>query len=136
MASVIWLPTARRTTPPPVAKTPAPRESPLAIEGDGLAAHFRAWLGRSGQRYIVSVHEMESDDPACDYDGALLLAVRRNVRGEPTLLDGRDSGESGAGGGNARWLTAMRGHGATELHVHLLARDRASRQRMLRDLVA
>lgn len=138
MASVIWLPAVTRNIPPPVTRTPVdtPREGCLALEGEGLAEHFRAWFGRSGRRYIVSVHEMEGADQACEYDGALLLAVRRDRQGEPTLLDGRDSGEAGAGGGNERWVAAMRRHGATELHVHLLARDYASRQSMLRDLVA
>lgn len=138
MASVISFPAVRSNSPPPVARSlgHSPREMCLALEGEGLAEHFRAWSGRSGRRYIVSVHVMDGTDPACDYDGALLLAVRRNGTGEPTLLDGRDSGHAGADGNNERWINAMQRHGATELHVHLLARDHAARQQTLHDLVA
>ena len=43
---------------------------------------------------------------------------------------------AGAAGRNAGWIAAMRQRGATELHVHLLARDPAARQRALFDLTA
>lgn len=124
----------------------APREGALTFgfdgpagdgrEGERLGDHFRAWFGRSGQRYIVSVHALDGADPACEYDGALLLAVRRDACGRTMLLEGRDSGEAGAAGRNEGWITAMRQRGATELHVHLLARDSAARQRTLLDLTA
>ncbi len=123
----------------------AAREDALALDlgpggadaaGDGLGDHFRAWLGRSGRRYIVSVHALDGADPACEYDGALLFAVKRDAGGRSVLLEGRDSGEAGAAGGNGRWVAAMRQRGATELHVHLLARDAAARQRTLLDLTA
>ncbi|MGV2979256.1 hypothetical protein ACERNI_03490 [Camelimonas sp. ID_303_24] len=124
----------------------APREGVLAFgfdgqgsdgqQGERLGDHFRAWFGRSGQRYIVSVHALDGADPACEYDGALLFAVRRDAGGSSVLLDGRDSGAAGAAGRNAGWIAAMRQRGATELHVHLLARDPAARQRALFDLTA
>lgn len=131
--------------------TSAPREGALAFgfdgpgsegpgsegqEGERLGDHFRAWFGRSGQRYIVSVHALDGADPACEYDGALLFAVRRDADGNSVLVDGRDSGAAGAAGRNAGWIAAMRQRGATELHVHLLARDPAARQRALFDLTA
>lgn len=135
---MISFPAVRSPGPPPVSggRQRGPRESGLGLEVEGLGDHFRAWFGRSGRRYIVSVHAMDGADPACEYDGALLLAVRRDGQGEPMLLDGRDSGEAGADGRNDRWVAAMRLRGATELHVHLLARDPDSRQRMLSDLCA
>lgn len=110
--------------------------SGVGAEGDRLGDHFRAWFGRSGRRYIVSVHALDGADPACEYDGALLFAVRRDAGGRSMLLEGRDSGEAGAAGRNERWITAMRQRGATELHVHLLARDPVARQRTLLDLTA
>lgn len=111
-----------------------PRESDLALEAEGLGNHYRAWFGRSGRRYIVTVHALDGGDPACGYDGALFLAVRRDVGGRAVLLEGRDSGDADAGDCSERWILAMRQRGATELHVHLLARDALARQRVLRDL--
>ncbi|MFC0284712.1 hypothetical protein ACFFJB_14060 [Camelimonas abortus] len=108
----------------------------LALEGEGLAENFRAWRGRSGRRYVVTIHDIDSAAVACDYEGALLLAVRRDHRGEPALIGGRDSGLPGADDENWRWLRAMRARGATEIHVHLLARSQAARQGALCDLVA
>lgn len=121
--------------PVPKAAQPAPHEGFLALEGEGLSEHFRAWFGRSGRRYIVTIHALDEADLALDYDSALLLAVRRNGAGAPTLIDGCDSGEATTAALH-RWINAMRGAGATELHVHLLAHDRQARQRMLSDLVA
>ncbi len=135
----------RRIADTAPAATSAAREEALALDlgpgdanaaGDGLGDHFRAWLGRSGRRYIVSVHALDGADPACEYDGALLFAVKRDAGGRSVLLEGRDSGQAGAAGGNGRWVAAMRQRGATELHVHLLARDPVARQRTLLDLIA
>lgn len=117
-----------------LARDASPRESDLALAAEGLGNHYRAWFGRSGRRYIVTVHAPDGADPACGYDDALLLAVRRDARGRAVILEGRDSGDSGAEGPNERWILAMRERGATELHVHLLARDALARQRVLRDL--
>lgn len=117
------------------AAQPAAHEGFLALDGEGLSEHFRAWFGRSGRRYIVTIHALDEADLALDYDSALLLAVRRNGAGAPTLIDGCDSGEATTAALH-RWINAMRCAGATELHVHLLAHDRQARQRMLSDLVA
>ena len=109
------------------------REMPLgAIADGGPGLALRAWRGRSGKRYVVSVYDLDEADS--DYSGALLLAVSRDADGRRRLMEARESSDLAFTGYNGRWLAAMRDRGANELHVHLLAANHEARRRMMMDL--
>ncbi|OJV05257.1 MAG: hypothetical protein BGO20_16775 [Bosea sp. 67-29] len=91
---------------------------------------FTAWRGRSGRRYVASV--FPSDDPhALSFTDAVLLAVSADRR----ILAARDSGPFGIEAALGRWQRSVTEAGATEIHVHLLAEDGASRRAALLDLM-
>jgi hypothetical protein len=125
---------------PLVAHDPLVTRDPLAARDEALALvrdadtplPLRAWRGRSGRRYVVSVYPLDEADDG--YAGALLLAVARDADGRRHLLAARESGSTAVNGYNGQWLTAAREHGANELHVHLLAASRAARRDTLADL--
>ncbi|GGC92427.1 hypothetical protein [Chelatococcus reniformis] len=111
----------------------AAREMPLAAMAEGShGLALRAWRGRSGKRYVVSVYPL--DDADSDYAGALLLAVSRDADGSRRLMEARESSDLAFTGYNGRWLAAMRNRGANELHVHLLAANHEARRRTMVDL--
>ncbi len=109
------------------------RDEALAIVRDAdTPLPLRAWRGRSGRRYVVSVYPLDEADDG--YAGALLLAVARDADGRRHLVAARESGSTAVNGYNGQWLTAAREHGANELHVHLLAASRTARRDTLDDL--
>lgn len=89
----------------------------------GLAMRFQAWRGRSGRRYVVSVHGRRS---LPDFGEAVLLAVAVDEAGGLRLLGVRTSEE-----GLQDWPALAQ---ADEVHVHLLARCAAARQHVAEDL--
>jgi hypothetical protein len=116
-----------RDTPPSPRRPaggPSPTSQPLrAARSCGLAMRFHAWTGRSGRRYVVSVHGRRS---LPDFSEAVLLAVAIDASGGLTLLDVRASED-----GVENWPALAR---ADEVHVHLLARRPQDRARAVADL--
>jgi hypothetical protein len=116
--------------------TSAAREAPLLALPDATVPPLalRAWRGRSGRRYVVSVYPLglDSDDAYC---GALLLAAQRDGEGRRRLVGVSESGALGVKGFNGAWIAAMRRQGANELHVHLLAATRRDRLATMADLL-
>ena len=120
----------------------------LCLAGDELAGRFHKWRARSGRAYVFSVFPARLralSGPACaepanplaglpEFESAVVFGVVRMAQGElrrlPAFeilwLDGRFRGDGG------RAAAALRA-GATEWHVHLLARDAAARRRVLDD---
>lgn len=91
----------------------------------GLAMRFHAWRGRSGRRYVVSVHGRRS---LPDFAEAVFLAVAVDESGGVHVLGVRTSEE-----GLLDWpLLAA----ADEVHVHLLARTAEARGLVAADLGA
>ncbi|MFO1150278.1 MAG: hypothetical protein U1E62_18020 [Alsobacter sp.] len=106
------------------AEWPSPASQPLrAARSCGLATRFHAWTGRSGRRYVVSVHGRRS---LPEFSDAVLLAVSVDEAGGLTLIGVRASDD-----GLEDWPDLAR---ADEVHVHLLARRPEERARVVTDL--
>lgn len=108
--------------------TPA-REAPLRSLAGSASRRFTAWRGRSGRRYVASVFAAQ-DDHALGFSDAVLLAISAERR----IIAARESGQLGIEAALERWRGTAVAAGATEIHVHLLAEDGASRRAALRDL--
>jgi hypothetical protein len=112
---------------------PVARDEALTVAREaGSSLPLRAWRGRSGRRYVVSVYPLDEADDG--YAGALLLAVARDPEGRRHLVAARESGAAAVSGYNGQWLSAARERGANELHIHLLAASHAERRSTLDDL--
>ncbi len=97
-----------------------PRFEILAAARDaGVVTPFRAWRGRSGRRYVVSVYRPEAV-PA--HDGAVLIAVRRDAGGVRRIV----------GVGIEGTVPAC---APDEIHVHLLAGTAIARAAVAADLM-
>jgi hypothetical protein len=99
---------------------PEPRFESLAAARDaGVVTPFRAWRGRSGRRYVVSVYRPEALQAQ---DGAVLIAVRREAGGRRRIVAvGIDGVQPSSG--------------ADEIHVHLLAGTDIARAAVAADLL-
>ena len=115
---------------PAAAPEPAAREMPLRSTASLGERRFTAWRGRSGLRYVASVFTAD-DTHALSFTDAVLLAVSAERR----IVAARESGPFGIEAALARWQRAAAEAGATEIHVHLLAEDGASRRTALLDLM-
>ncbi|MDJ1157430.1 hypothetical protein QNA08_04150 [Chelatococcus sp. SYSU_G07232] len=110
------------------------RDEPLAIpQPQCSSVVLHAWRGRSGRRYVVSVYPLAEATEAAHAD-AVLIAVRRDADGRRHILGLRESGALCSGGYDTSWFGLMRGLGAEELHVHLLATAAEERAAVLADL--
>ena len=97
-----------------------PRFEILAAARDaGVVTPFRAWRGRSGRRYVVSVYRPEA---VPTLDGAVLIAVRRDAGGFRRIVGIGIQGALPAGS-------------ADEIHVHLLAGTDLARAAVAADLM-
>lgn len=107
----------------------------MMIQGTAVAAaalhepegqvRFWYWHGASGRRYIHSIYPAGSCPPL---PGAVYVAVKRMAEMRMAVAIGRFP---------VIWdmrAAAAAGHGADELHVHLLARDEAEADVILADL--
>jgi len=111
--------------------TPAPHSSgrPLAALRATVLEHvFRSWRGRSGRRYIFSVHPVE-EEAAFDCARAVVAAVRPT----PTASEIAFVFQPGAGD-FASWARRARMCGANAFHVHLLADSQEARSAVAEDL--
>lgn len=105
-------------------RTPQPTPLPLMVARHcGLATRFQAWRGRSGRRYVVSVHALPG---LPEFSEAVLLAVALDGNGGLSLLGVRTSEQ-----GLSEWPALAE---ADEVHVHLLARSAAERDEAAADL--
>lgn len=95
----------------------------------GASSRFRAWLGRSGRRYVVSAFSVESDE-SLGFADAVLIAVNADRK----VIAARESGPWGVEAALCRWREDMVREGAVELHVHLIAPNAPARRRVMMDL--
>lgn len=91
---------------------------------------FHLWRGRSGRRYLASVHPAADPPDAAQNSVVLFVAVENGVRSIAGALSFGALDASAAG----RLRRAMLAAAPHELHVHLLARTEAERAAMVRDL--
>jgi hypothetical protein len=99
----------------------------------GGALNLSAWRGRSGRRYVVGVHPMSETD-ILDVTDAIILAVRRDEEGIAQLIDIATAGPKPRDRLRKSWMSTVRARGATEMHVHRLAEDDATRRAVVADL--
>ena len=107
----------------------APMSTHLNAYAD-LADRFWYWRGASGRQYIHSVYTPRTCPPL---PSGVFIAVRRlnDVRHAVAVGLFRDIFDSGS-----MQLAAPDTRAADELHVHLLARNPADAEAVLRDLAA
>ena len=95
--------------------------------------NLSSWRGRSGRRYVVGVHPLSETD-LLDVTDAIVIAVRRDEQGVASLIDIAAAGPRPRDRLRKSWMSTVRGRGATEMHVHRLAEDDASRRAIIEDL--
>ena len=102
-----------------------------ALAGMPISSRFCSWIGRSGKRYVFSVYPA-SACPA--FRDAVLLAVVRDMTGEPRAVLARDTGAFPQPV-VARAQRELKAFGpGLELHLHLLAASPAERAAAVADL--
>jgi hypothetical protein len=97
------------------------------------ALNLSSWRGRSGRRYVVGVHPLSETD-LLDVTDAIVIAVRRDEGGVARLIDIAAAGPKPRDRLRKSWMSTVRSRGATEMHVHRLAEDEASRRAIIEDL--
>jgi hypothetical protein len=91
---------------------------------------FHLWQGRSRGRYLAAVYEIgEIELP----DDSVVLLVAAGCSGRREIVAALAFGAVDRAA-EQRLRTAVQAAGATEVHVHLLARTAAARAAVLRDL--
>lgn len=99
-----------------------------ALRATSLERLFHAWRGRSGRRYICSVHPI-AEAPMFDCGRAVVAAVREAPAGtEIACVFKAGDGEF------ASWALRAQRFGASALHVHLLAETPEARADVAADL--
>ncbi len=96
-----------------------------------FAGAFHYWCGSSGARYL---HTVFDPDALPELDGAVYLAVRRDLDGRRTAID---AGIIDNRPGIARYGQALahaRHSGANEIHLHLMADTARQRRDVLDDI--
>jgi hypothetical protein len=97
------------------------------------ALNLSAWRGRSGRRYVVGVHPLSETD-LLDVTDAIVIAVRRDDQGVASFVDIAASVPRPRDRLRKSWMSTVRARGATEMHVHRLAEDDATRRAIIEDL--
>ena len=120
--------------PPPSEVAKASRgvnNSPVSLQADGVASHFRIWRGFSQARYVFSVYSTADCPP---YDNAVAILAHVESDGRRRALRGVDTGcfpEIAL----ADLMRSLPGDSAGyEIHVHVCARTHAARRNVLWDL--
>lgn len=112
----------------------AVREEPLRTAGrfHGIPPiPISAWRGRSGRRFVVVVHDLDTPDLVTE-QAAIVLVVARDI-GECARLIAVRACEAGDPG-YLGWLAACARLGVREVHAHRLARSAAERAAIAADL--
>lgn len=99
----------------------------------GGALNLSSWRGRSGRRYVVGVHALSESD-ILDVTDAIVIAVQRDEQGVARLVDIATAGPKPRDRLRKSWMSTVRARGATEMHVHRLAEDDATRRAIVEDL--
>jgi hypothetical protein len=94
-----------------------------------------SWRGRSGQRYVVSVHSLSDESTILDVTEAVMLGVHRAPDGRPRILAAAAISARECQSQNAAWLASLRSQGANEIHIHRLAENAEEREAIVRDLL-
>jgi hypothetical protein len=97
------------------------------------SARLSAWRGRSGRRYVVSIHPL-GDAALQDATGAVVLAVAREPEGPARLVRAASVEADATSAFRRSFIAEARARGATELHVHRLVDDPAERRAVVADL--
>lgn len=97
-----------------------------------LGSRFSAWIGRSGTRYIVSVY---TPDTCPDYENVVALVVRRERNGQRRILAAIDLGATPHLALSSQAVKDTLDQAPNEIHLHLLAADRAARARVIADIM-
>lgn len=97
------------------------------------ALALSAWRGRSGRRYVVGIHDLVETD-LVEMGEAVVIAVRRDGAGIAQPVSVTASGQSPRERLRAGWLAHVAKRGATEMHVHRLARNEDERRAIVDDL--
>jgi hypothetical protein len=100
----------------------------------GGALNLSSWRGRSGRRYVVGVHPLSETD-MFDVTDAIIIAVKRDEQGVARLVDVATAGPKPRDRLRKSWMSTVRARGATEMHVHRLAEDEATRRAIVEDLL-
>lgn len=114
-----------------MASQPGVNNSPVSLQTNGIADHFRIWRGVSRTRYVFSVYSTTECPP---YENAVAILARVESDGRRRALRGIDTGDIPelALGAFRRLLSGDEGR--HEIHVHVCARSAAARHELLRDL--
>ncbi len=108
------------------------------LEGDALAAHFHAWRGNAGKRYVCSVFPATTSGELGglpEFDAAVVLAVGFTAHGRRTRINVFElSWREGRFTGDLKYVSAALQAGVNEWHIHLLAESAGARQTMIDDL--
>jgi len=133
MSAVVQFPVHVARRPLASARVSSPvRDETLHVASGGDLLPLRAWRGRSGRRYVVSVYPLTAMWQEAHLD-AVLIAVARE--GEARRIVGVcESSPLSPHGFDSAWFGQMRACGAVELHVHLLATSAEARAAVVRDL--
>ncbi len=99
----------------------------------GGALNLSSWRGRSGRRYVVGVHPLSETD-MFDVTDAIIIAVKRDEQGVARLVDVATAGPKPRDRLRKSWMSTVHARGATEMHVHRLAEDEATRRAIVEDL--
>ncbi len=99
----------------------------------GGSLNLSSWRGRSGRRYVVGVHPLSETD-ILDVTEAIIIAVRRDDEGTAELIDIATAGPKPRDRLRKSWMSTVCARGATEMHVHRLAEDDATRRAIVEDL--
>lgn len=92
-----------------------------------FGSRFRVWIGRSGRRYVFSCFPI---DHLPTFEGAVAIGLKDGPDGaaRPIWIASADDRTA------LSKLACLLGGAATEVHLHLLARDEESRLAAIADL--
>ena len=112
----------------------APRgvnNSPVSLQSEGVAGHFRIWRGSSRARYVFSVYSTTDCPP---YEDAVAILARVERDGLRRAIQGVDTGCFPEAELAELRKSILGDISDYEIHVHVCARCHASRRNLLLDL--
>ena len=128
----------KKNEPIQSAKQSPGSNAPLqSLAGESLAAHFHAWRGASGRRYICSVFPADvdaSDAGLPDFVDAIAMAVAREPGGGRRCLSLLHNDATSDPAIRRAFVTEGLAKGAIEWHIHLLATEPWQRHAVATDI--